>query len=82
MQMISSCKDPQEIYKDEGITLIFGSYDHKNQFTRGEKALGVHWGDYPQSHGILRPCVIPETTRNAILSGLLYQAVTEKKQIK
>ena len=74
--MISYWKGTKEIYVDEGLVLIIGWYDHKNQNNGGNKALGVHWGDYPQSRGVLSPCVIPETTRNAILSGLLHQAVT------
>ena len=73
--MISYWKHPKEIYVDDGLVLIIGWYDHKNQNNGGDKALGVHWGDYPQSRGHLSPCVIPETTRNAILSGLLQQAV-------
>ena len=76
MQMISYWKNPKEIYVDDGLVLIIGRYDHKNENNGGDKALGVHWGDYPQSRGILSPCVIPETTRNAILSGLLHQAVS------
>ena len=76
MQMISYWKTPKEIYVDDGLVLIIGWYDHKNENDGGDKALGVHWGDYPQSRGILSPCVIPETTRNAILSGLLHQAVS------
>ena len=75
--MISYWKQPEEIYVDDGLVLIIGRYDHKNQNNGGDKALGVHWGDYPQSRGILSPCVIPEATRNAILSGLLHQAVTK-----
>lgn len=74
--MISYWKQPKEVYVDDGLVLIIGRYDHKNQNNGGDKALGVHWGDYPQSRGILSPCVIPEATRNAILSGLLHQAVT------
>ncbi|MFZ5486945.1 MAG: hypothetical protein ACOY5G_08095 [Pseudomonadota bacterium] len=62
--------------------MIIGWYDHKNQENGGERALGVHWGDdYPQSRGVLSPCVIPSATRNAILSGLLHQAVSSN-QIK
>lgn len=76
MNMVSYWKSPEEIHVDDGLVLIIGHYDHKNQNHGGEKALGVHWGDYPQSRGILSPCVIPAATRSAILSGLLYQAVT------
>lgn len=75
MDMISYWKNPTEIYVDDGLVLIIGYYDHKNQYNGGEKELGVHWGNYPQSRGILSPCVIPATTRSAILSGLLHQAV-------
>ena len=76
-QMISYWKHPKEIFLDEGLVLIIGWYDHKNQENGGDKALGVHWGDYPQSRGVLSPCVIPKTTRDAILSGLLHLAVTK-----
>jgi hypothetical protein len=76
MNMISYWKNYKKIHIDDGLELIIGWYDHKNQNNGGDKALGVHWGDYPQSRGILSPCVIPESTRNAILSGLLHQAVT------
>jgi hypothetical protein len=80
MQMISYWKDWKEIYEDDGLVLIIGWYDHKHKNNGGEKALGVYWGDnYPQSHGILSPCVIPKATRNAILSGLLHQAVASNK---
>ena len=75
--MISYWKHPREIYVDDGLVLIVGWYDHKNLNNGGDKALGVHWGDYPQSRGVLSPCVIPEATRNAILSGLLHQAVAK-----
>jgi hypothetical protein len=80
MQMISYWKNSKEIYVDDGLTLIIGCYDHKNKDDGGYKALGVHWGDYPQSRGILSPCVIPETSRNAILSGLLHQAVSNNNE--
>lgn len=73
--MISYWKNTKEIHTDDGLVLIIGWYDHKNQDNGGAKALGVHWGSFPQSRGILSPCVIPETTRNAILSGLLHHAV-------
>lgn len=76
MNMVSYWKSPEEIHVDDGLVLIVGYYDHKNQNNGGEKSLGVHWGDYPQSRGILSPCVIPAATRSAILSGLLHQAVT------
>tara|TARA_Y100001978_G_C23368379_1_gene279762 strand:+ start:53 stop:373 length:321 start_codon:yes stop_codon:yes gene_type:complete len=75
MDMISYWKSTKEIYTDDGLTLITGYYDHKNQQHGGEKALGIHWESYPQSRGILSPCVIPGATRSAILAGLLHQAV-------
>lgn len=73
--MISYWKNSKEIYDDDGLTLIIGWYDHKNMHNGGVKALGVHWGDYPKSRGILSPCVVPESTRNAMLSGLLHQSI-------
>ena len=76
MNMISYWKKYKEIHVDDGLVFIIGWYDHKNQYNGGTKALGVHWGDYPQSRAVLSPCVIPETTRNAILAGLLHQAVS------
>jgi len=85
MQMISYWKNWQKIYEDDGLVLIIGWYDHKNKENGGDKALGVHWGDdYPQSRGVLSPCVIPSATRNAMLSGLLHQAVTnnQTKQVE
>jgi hypothetical protein len=74
--MISYWKSPDQIYVDDQFVLIIGWYDHKNQNNGGERALGVHWDNYPQSRGVLSPCVIPPTTRSAILSGLLHQAVS------
>lgn len=59
MKMISYWKNYEKIHIDEGLQLIIGSYDHKNEHDGGDKALGVHWGDYPQSRGVLSPCVIP-----------------------
>jgi len=84
MKMISYWTEAKEIHVDSGLVLIIGKYNHKNQNEHGEKCLGIHWGDYPQSRGILSPCVIPASTRNAILSGLLYNAVTKKdsKQVE
>jgi hypothetical protein len=76
MKMISYWKNHKQIHLDDGLVLIIGWYDHKNQDNGGSKALGVHWGDYPQSRAILSPCVIPKATRNAILSGLLHEAVS------
>jgi hypothetical protein len=83
MNMISYWKNHKEIHVDDGLVLIIGWYDHKNQYSGGSKALGVHWGSYPQSRAVLSPCVIPEATRNAILAGLLHQAVSNinKQQV-
>ncbi|EDZ61443.1 hypothetical protein CBGD1_2511 [Sulfurimonas gotlandica GD1] len=80
--MISYWKNPKEFYNDNGLVLIIGNYDHKNEYNGGEKALGVHWGDYPQSRGILSPCVIPKDTRNSMLSGLLHQATINQDEEK
>jgi hypothetical protein len=84
VNLISYWKNSKEIHTDGGLVLIVGWYDHKNKQNGGNKALGVHWGDYPQSRGILSPCVIPEATRSAILSGLLHQAVSNgnSKQVR
>lgn len=73
--MISYWKNTKKIHEDDGFVLITGWYDHKNKGNGGTKALGVHWENFPKSRRVLSPCVIPETTRNAILSGLLYHAV-------
>lgn len=75
MKMISYWKRHEEVYDDNGMIVIMGMYNHKNNDNNGRKALGVHWGDYPQSRGLLSPCVISEVTRSAILAGLLHQAV-------
>ncbi len=80
MKLISYWKNSKEFYNDDGLVLIVGYYDHKNQNDGGEKALGVHWGDYPQSRGILSPCVIPKNTRNSMLSGLLHQATINQDE--
>lgn len=79
MKMVSYWKDWEEIYNDDGLVLIIGKYDHKNQNNGGVKSLGVHWGTYPQSHNVLSPCVIPKETRSAMLSGLLHQSVLQGK---
>ena len=78
MQMISYWTEITEFHMDNGLILITGKYNHKNQNETGEKNLGIHWSDYPQSRGILSPCVIPAMTRDAILSGLLHSAVIKK----
>lgn len=75
MNMISYWTEHEVIYVDDGLTLIIGFYNHKNMNELGEKSLGIHWDNYPSSRGVLSPCVIPEETRNAVLSGLLHQAV-------
>lgn len=80
MKMISFWTDVTVIHVDDGLVLITGRYNHKNQSINGKKTLGVHWGDYPQSRGVLSPCVIPESTRNAVLSGLLHQAAATGDQ--
>ena len=77
-------KTPQQVYDDdEGLVLIMGYYNHKNQ-GKDEKALGIHWKDFPQSHGVLSPCRIPQKTALAILAGLLHQAIEQNysKKIK
>lgn len=59
---VDSGNSPKEIHTDDGMVLIIGYYNHKNQHAKGEKALGVHWGNYPQSRGVLSPCVIPTSS--------------------
>ncbi len=78
--MISYWKNVKPVYVDDGLVLIIGLYDHKNMHNGGIKSLGVHWGDYPKSRGVLSPCVVPESTRNAMLSGLLHQSILEGKK--
>lgn len=82
MKMVSYWTNTKDVYDDDGLVLIIGYYNHKNK-SKKKKALGVHWGTYPQSHNVLSPCVIPEKTRIAMLSGLLQQAAInkDKKQI-
>jgi hypothetical protein len=84
MKMISYWTEAKEIHVDNKLVLIIGKYNHKNQNEHGEKCLGIHWVDYPQSKGVLSPCVIPASTRNAILSGLLHNAVIKRdlKQVE
>ncbi len=85
MKMISYWKNTEEVYKDEqGFTVIIGWYDHCNANNGGYKALGIHWGDYPTSRGVLSPCAIAKSVRDSMLSGLLHQAVANKnmEQVK
>lgn len=83
MKMISYWKKVETIYEDGECTFIIGYYDHKHLENGGHKALGIHWQTYPQSRGILSPCVIPKNTRNIILRGLLTQAeaIKDSQQI-
>ncbi|MFW2578428.1 hypothetical protein [Aliarcobacter butzleri] len=83
LKLVSYWKETKEIYKEDEFTLIIGFYNHKNNET-DEKALGVHWGNYPTSHNILTPCRIPKETGIAMLSGLLQKAAINKntEQIK
>ncbi len=78
MKMISYWKNTEVIHVDDGLTLIIGWYNHMNKESGGHKILGIHWEDYPQSRGVLSPCVIPDSTRDAFFSGLLHQAVVTK----
>lgn len=74
-KIVSYWKNPTEFYTDEeGLVFIYGMYDHKNSGNPA-KALGIHWGNYPKSHNVLSPCVIPDKTRKIILSGLLHDAL-------
>ena len=78
--MISYWKNTKVIHNDDGLSLIIGWYDHKKQNNGGNKELGIHWVDYPQSRGVLSPCVVPKDTRDGILSGLLHQAVSSSNK--
>lgn len=75
--MISYWKNTKEVYFDDGLTLIIGWYYYKHMHNGGYKSLGIHWETYPKSRGILSPCVIPEDTRDSMLSGLLHKAIME-----
>ena len=48
MKMISYSSEITEIHIDDGLVLITGRYNHKNQTPKGQKTFGVHWKDYPQ----------------------------------
>ncbi len=37
MNIVSYWKNPQTIHVDDGLVLIIGRYDHKNQNNGGEK---------------------------------------------
>ncbi|QOH80960.1 hypothetical protein IHE26_06760 [Plesiomonas shigelloides] len=80
MKIISYWKNIEEIHEDDGLVLIIGWYDHKHEYNGGHKSLGIHWSTYPQSRGVLSPCVIPKETTDAMLSGLLHKAVTENNK--
>ena len=82
MKMISYWSEDTIVYNDNGLVLIIGYYNHKNKKSSGHKALGIHWSDYPQSRGILSPCVIPKETRNAMLSGLLHTAISNNDTVQ
>ncbi len=85
MKMISFWQDIEVVYKDDdGFTIIIGLYNHQNLDEKGYKALGIHWETYPTSRGVLSPSTISPPVRDAILSGLLHQAVANKnmEQVK
>ena len=75
---------PKEFYqsasgKDDGITLIYGYYEHKHNGNK-EKAIGIFWNEnWPVSYGRLSPCIIPEPEAGIFLRGLLGSLLAEKK---
>ena len=77
MNIVSYWKNSRTIHQEADFTLIIGDYDHKNEHNGGKKQLGVHWDNYPNSHNVLCPCVIPKKSREAFLAGLLHQAVND-----
>jgi hypothetical protein len=84
IKMISYWQEVEEIYDDSGMIIIIGKYNHKNKNKEGNKALGIHWKHYPlyendNSQKVLSPFVVAGNTRNAILSGLLHQAILKNE---
>ena len=69
--------DQKVVWEGEGATLIRGKLD-------GAKELGLHWPNFPLSHGHLSPLVVPKSMRTPILCGLLQQSLAanqpEQKQ--
>jgi hypothetical protein len=86
--MVSYWQETEEIHVDDDkegggkFVLIIGRYNHQNGEGGGRKALGVHWHNYPKSHGRLTPCAVSENARNALLDGLLHQAVSANDTAK
>lgn len=77
--MISYWKDVEQVcIDDEGQIIIIGMYDHYNE-GNPRKAVGIHWGDYPTSRGVLAPCVLSNTNALALLSGVLHKAILNSK---
>lgn len=76
MKLVSRWKIKNEVYKEETFVVVVGFYKHDNNEV--SKVLGVHWSSsFPSNRGYLSPCVIPSSTRNAMLAGLLHQAVNK-----
>ena len=89
MKMVSFWKGPNgestppvQFYdEDDELFLIYGYYDHKNQSggvkANMQKCIGVYWrDDYPSSHGVLTPCVIPPRTAKCLLKGLFLELLS------
>ena len=81
MEIISYWKDWEEVYKSgEGAVLIRGMYHHQRGGS-GQKALGLYWENgFPRSRNVIAPCRLPLDMQNAILSGLLHKAISEKEE--
>ena len=95
MKMVSFWKGPNgestppvQFYDEDGeLFLIYGYYDHKNQSggvkANMQKCVGVYWrDDYPSSHGVLTPCVIPPRTAKCLLKGLFLELLSEGENDK
>lgn len=82
MKMISYWRgenggEPTVCHREDELTLIYGYYNHKNQHEEGDRCLGIHWQDFPQSRGYLAPCVIPTQTALALLNGLAQAKIAQ-----
>jgi len=90
IQMVSYWKNTQIVYQDDNFMIMIGYYNHMDGSTLGDKSLGVYWDNgsigFPNAHGILTPCVIPNTVAIAMLAGLLSNTVinnpSDSKQIQ
>ncbi len=79
-----NAKLPTQFYQNidsesEGITLIYGFYEHKNNGNK-ERAVGIYWNEnYPNARGKLAPCIIPKPEATILLQGLLDDLLGKKE---